>query len=90
MQPNASLIKELMMPNDFIGKKLYSVEQAKVSSTSVVILNLPPASFRDNGPSNFCDFIPSHSCPIKPIRQSHLPVDWSQLPLPEQLPSPGH
>ena len=37
MQPNASLIKKSMMDNDFIGKNLYSVEQAKLSSTSVVI-----------------------------------------------------
>ena len=38
MQPDASLIKKLLMPNDFIGKKLYSVERAKVGSTCVVIL----------------------------------------------------
>ena len=38
MQSNASLIKKLMMQNDFIAKNLYSVGQAKLSSTSVVIL----------------------------------------------------
>ena len=38
MQSNASLIKKLMMHNDFIGKNLYSVGRAKLSSTSVIIL----------------------------------------------------
>ena len=40
MQPNVSLIKKLMMHIDFLGKNLYPVGQAKLSSTSVVILTL--------------------------------------------------
>ena len=40
MQSNASLIKKLMMHSDFIGKNLYSVVRAKLSSKSVVILTL--------------------------------------------------
>ena len=38
MQPNVSLIKKLMMHIDFLGKNLYPVGRAKLSSTSVVIL----------------------------------------------------
>ena len=38
MQSNASLIKKLMMHNDFIGKNLCFVGRAKLSSTSVVFL----------------------------------------------------
>ena len=38
MQHNVSLIKKLMM--HFLGKNLYPVGQAKLSSTSVVILSL--------------------------------------------------
>ena len=38
MQPNVSLIKKLMMLIDFLGKNLYPVGRAKLSSTSVVIL----------------------------------------------------
>ena len=38
MQPNVSLIKNLMMHIDFLGKILYPVGRAKLSSTSVVIL----------------------------------------------------
>ena len=40
MQSNASLIKKLMVHNDFARKNLYSVGRAKLSSTSVVILLL--------------------------------------------------
>ena len=40
MQPNVSLIKKLMMHIDFLGKNLYPVGRAKLSSTSVVILML--------------------------------------------------
>ena len=40
MQPNVSLIKKLMMHIDFLGKNLYPVGRAKLSSTSVVILIL--------------------------------------------------
>ena len=35
-------------------------------------------------------FIPSHSCPTKPIEQTQIPVERSQYPFPEQFPSPGH
>ena len=35
-------------------------------------------------------FIPSHSCPTKPIEQAQIPVERSQYPFPEQFPSPGH
>ena len=38
MQPNVSLIKKLMMHIDFLGKNLYPVGRAKLSSTSVVTL----------------------------------------------------
>jgi len=38
MQPNVSLIKKLMMHIDFLGKNLYPVGRATLSSTSVVIL----------------------------------------------------
>jgi len=38
MQSNASLIKKSMMHDDFKGKNLYSVQRAKLSSRSVVIL----------------------------------------------------
>ena len=50
MQSNASLIKKLMMHNDFTGKNLYSVGWAKLSSTSVFILvcNCTP-TFRQIG-----------------------------------------
>ena len=40
MQPNVSLIKKLMMHIDFLGKNLYPVGRAKLSSTSVVILTM--------------------------------------------------
>ena len=38
MQPNVSLIKKLMMHIDFLGKNLYPVGRAELSSISVVIL----------------------------------------------------
>ena len=38
MQPNASLIKKLIMQIYFLGKKLYPVGRAQLSSTSEVIL----------------------------------------------------
>ena len=38
MQPNASLIKNLIIHIDILGKNLYPVEQAKLSSISVIIL----------------------------------------------------
>ena len=38
MQLNVSLIKKLIMHIDFIGKNLYPVRRAKLSSISVVIL----------------------------------------------------
>ena len=38
---NFCQIKKLIMYNDFIGETLYFVEQAKLSSTSVVILIRP-------------------------------------------------
>ena len=34
MQSNASLIRKLMLHNDFIGKNLYSVGRVRLSSTS--------------------------------------------------------
>ena len=37
MQPNVSLIKKIMMHIDFLGKNLYPVGWAKLSSKSVVI-----------------------------------------------------
>ena len=40
MQPNSSLIKKIMMHIDFLGKNLYPVGRAMLSSTSVVIVML--------------------------------------------------
>ena len=48
MQSNASRIKKLMMHNDFVGKNIYTVGRAKLSSSSVVILIHYAVSNYDN------------------------------------------